>query len=47
MQPLAEICQRTHLNVNEDPRRPMHDAKKSIDSIHYELWHDSVSDEQK
>ncbi len=47
MQPLADIRQRTRLNVNEDPRRPTHDARKSIDSIHYELWRDSVSDEQK
>jgi len=47
MLPLAEIRQKTRLNVNEDPRRPTEDAKGSIDSIHYELRRDGVSDEQK
>jgi len=47
MQPLAEIQQHTCLNVNEDPRQPTPDSKKSIDSIHYEIWHDDVSNEQK
>jgi len=47
IQPLAEIQQDTKLNVNKDPRQPTHDAKQSINSIHYHIWHDSVSDEQK
>jgi len=47
MQPLAEIRQCTRLNVNEDPRQPTPKSKKSIDSIHYKIWRDDVSNEQK
>jgi len=47
MHPLAEIWQHTWLNVNEDPQWPTHNATKSIDSIHYDIWHESVSDKQK
>jgi len=45
MRLLAEICQQTHLNANGDPKCPTQDAKLSVDSIHFELWHDGVSDE--
>jgi len=47
MWPLAELWQRTHLNVHKDPRQPTQDAKKLLDSIHFEIWHDNVSDKQK
>jgi len=30
------------LNVDEDPQQPMHNVQKLIDSIHYDIWHESV-----
>jgi len=47
MQPLADICMQLHLNSKEDPWQSTEDNKKSIHSIHFEFWHEEVSDEQK